>query len=47
MLTVMSALSSILIDRDGDVAVVVLQGEHDLSTADRVRARGRRRWWSI
>jgi anti-sigma B factor antagonist len=37
MLTVMSALSSIQIDRDGDVAVVVLQGEHDLSTADGLR----------
>lgn len=37
MLTVMSPSSSIQIDRDGDVAVVVLQGEHDLSTADRLR----------
>src|SRR4029079_19332513 len=33
----MSASSSIEIARDGDVAVVVLQGEHDLSTADRLR----------
>ena len=33
----MSASSSIQIARDGDVAVVVLQGEHDLSTADRLR----------
>jgi anti-sigma B factor antagonist len=33
----MSASSSIQIARDGDVAVVVLQGEHDISTADRLR----------
>jgi anti-sigma B factor antagonist len=37
MLTSMSVSSSIQIARDGDVAVVVLQGEHDLSTADRLR----------
>jgi len=34
---VMSSMSSIQIDRDGEVAVVVLQGEHDLSTADQLR----------
>src|SRR6185312_7128665 len=33
----MTTASSIQIDHDGDVAVVVLQGDHDLSTADRLR----------
>src|SRR6476646_6111608 len=33
----MSESSSIEVARDGDVAVVVLRGEKDLSTADRLR----------
>jgi anti-sigma B factor antagonist len=33
----MSESSSIEVAREGDVAVVVLRGEHDLSTADRLR----------
>src|SRR6476620_1006701 len=33
----MSESSSIEVARDGDVAVVVLRGDHDLSTADRLR----------